>query len=131
MPYFFLLGEMKCGTTTLYKKLLEHPQVVPPRNKEVRYLQQPKYRKHTGSWYASNFDSVVHAAADAVTFDASPTAFNAQAIAPGWTAKWLPDARMVVMLRDPVQRTYSHFRMGVDWLKASKVRTAMMLLVQY
>ena len=165
MPHFFLLGEMKCGTTTLYKKLLEHPQVVPPRNNEVRYLQQPKYRKHTGTWYASNFDSVVDAPPDAVTFDASPTAFNAQvrahgsqseqptacasaerthsclraswhrtahtappagrhapqAIAPGWTAKWLPEARLVVMLRDPVQRTYSHFLMGVDWLKASKV----------
>ena len=107
MPYFFLLGEMKCGTTTLYKKLAEHPQVVLPRNKEVRYLQQPKYRKHTATWYASNFDSVVGAPRDAVTFDASPTAFNAQAIAPGWTAKWLPDARLVVMLRDPIQRTYS------------------------
>ncbi|KAL1511240.1 hypothetical protein AB1Y20_006049 [Prymnesium parvum] len=121
LPYFFILGEMKCGTTTLYKKLSQHPQVVPPRNKEVRYLQYPKFRKQTTTWYASNFDSVVQAAKDVVTFDASPTTFNAQAVAPGWISKWLPDAKLLLMLRDPVQRTYSHFRMGVSWLKASKV----------
>ena len=44
-----------------------------------------------------------------------------QAVAPGWTAKWLPEAKLIVMLRDPVQRTYSHFRMGTEWLRASKM----------
>ena len=36
LPAFYLLGEMKCGTTTMYKKLASHPHVVLPRNKEVR-----------------------------------------------------------------------------------------------
>ena len=45
--------------------------------------------------------------------------FNAPLLAPSWIHKWLPSARHVVLLRDPVQRTYSHWRMGVQWLRAS------------
>ena len=30
-----------------------------PRNKEVRYLQTTKYKKHSGTWYAENFKAVV------------------------------------------------------------------------
>lgn len=78
LPYFFILGEMKCGTTSLFRKITQHPQVVAPRNKEVRYLQQPRYRKLTASWYASNFDAVVSAPSTSVTLDASPTLFSAQ-----------------------------------------------------
>ena len=33
---------MKCGTTSMYKKLSQHPHVVLPRNKEVRYLMAQK-----------------------------------------------------------------------------------------
>ena len=46
-----------------------------PRNKEVRYLQTTKYKKHSGTWYAENFKAVV-GRPDAVTFDASPTTFR-------------------------------------------------------
>ena len=79
----------------------------------------PKYRHATGSWYASNFAPVV-GRPDAITLDASPTYFNSPRIAPPWLGKWLPDAKLVVLLRDPVQRTYSHWRMGLEWLKASR-----------
>ena len=50
LPGFFLLGEMKCGTTTLYTRLAAHPDIVAPIDKEPRYLTLPKYRHHTGSW---------------------------------------------------------------------------------
>lgn len=118
LPHFFLQGEMKCGTTSLYKKLAQHPHVELPRNKEVRYLQSTKYKKHSGTWYADNFKAVV-GRADAVTFDASPTTFSSIELAPGWVHKWLPQAKHIIMLRDPVQRTYSHYRMGKMWLEVS------------
>ena len=34
-PYFFLVGEMKCGTTSLYSRIIKHPLIRPPTNKEV------------------------------------------------------------------------------------------------
>ena len=79
----------------------------------------PNYRHHTGSWYASNFRAVAHASNEKVTLDASPTMFNAVLLAPPFIRKWVPDAKLVVLLREPVQRTYSHWRTGVSWLKAS------------
>ena len=39
LPHFFILGEMKCGTTSLYHFLRMHPRVVVPRVKEPRFLQ--------------------------------------------------------------------------------------------
>lgn len=119
LPSFFLIGEMKCGTTTMYKLLSSQQGVVAPSLKEPRYLTLPKYRHYTGSWYASHFAAAA-AAPSAITFDASPTVFNSPLLAPGWVRKWLPDARHIVLLREPTQRTYSHWRMGVSWLRASK-----------
>ena len=119
LPFFFLLGEMKCGTTTMYKRLSQHPYVVLPRNKEVRYLMTAKYKKHSGSWYADNFDALVEQPREAITVDASPTTFNQIDLAIGWIAKWLPESKHILMLRDPVQRTYSHWRMGKQWLDVS------------
>ena len=118
LPAVFLIGEMKCGTTTLYSLLGHHPSVVLPSIKEPRYLTLPKYRHHTGSWYASNFRAVIPHR-DSITIDASPTVFNSPLLAPRWIQKWLPHSRLVVLLRDPVQRTYSHWRTGLEWLKQS------------
>ncbi len=75
-PFFFLLGEMRCGTTTLYRLLGEHPAIALPSRKEPRYLTLPNYRHRTGSWYASHFRAAA-AAPDRLTLDASPTMFNA------------------------------------------------------
>ena len=118
LPAVFLLGEMRCGTTSLYARLTSHPDVEAPIFKESRYLTLPKYRHFTGSWYASNFAPVA-SKPNAVTLDASPTVFNAPLLAPSWIRKWVPSARHVVLLRDPVQRTYSHWRAGVAWLRES------------
>jgi hypothetical protein len=109
---------MRSGTTSLYRLLGSHPQIVLPSSKEPRYLTLPEYRHRTGSWYARHFDGV-RDRPDALTLDASPTVFNAPLLAPRWVRKWVPDAKLVVILRDPVQRTYSHWRTGVAWLRDS------------
>ena len=88
------------------------------RRWQVRYLQSAKYKKYSGTWYADNFGAVVDRP-DAITFDASPTTFSNIELAPGWIRKWLPQAKHLIMLRDPVQRTYSHWRMGKMWLEVS------------
>ena len=118
LPAILLLGEMRSGTTTLYSLLGSQPSIVLPAHKEPRYLTLPNYRHHTGSWYASNFGSAV-SAPDRLTIDASPTMFNSPLIAPSWIAKWLPSSKLVVLLREPAQRTYSHWRTGVSWLRSS------------
>ena len=65
---------------------------MPMHARQVRYLMNSKYRRHTGTWYANNFRAVVDRT-DAITFDASPTTFNNFDLAVGWISKWLPEAK--------------------------------------
>ena len=55
-----------------------------------------------------------------MTLDASPTTFSMFGLAAGWLKKWTPEVKLLVMLRDPVQRAYSHWRMGHNFLTASR-----------
>ena len=71
LPRFFILGEMKCGTTTLYHLLTKNKQVVPPLTKEPRFLQQGRFQQTSLSRYAREFEAAA-AQPDGVTFDASP-----------------------------------------------------------
>ena len=122
LPYIMVLGEMKCGTTSMYKMLSNHPQVRRPFVKEKRYFSN-LWPLATASWYASNYETATTAeatAADAVTLDASPTTFSMFGLAAGWLKKWTPEVKLLVMLRDPVQRAYSHWRMGHNFLTASR-----------
>ena len=118
LPHFFILGEMKCGTTTLYHLLRKHPRVVVPRVKEPRFLQPGRFAQTTVSRYKVNFDETARRDDDAVTFDASPVYLRSPA-ARTWISRWLPDARLITLVRDPVQRAYSHVQMGREWM-ASK-----------
>ena len=124
LPHFFILGEMKCGTTTIYNFLRRHPRVVVPRVKEPRFLQAGRFAQTTVSRYKVNFDAVV-AKRDSVTFDASPVYLRSDA-ARAWLPRWLPSARLIVLVRNPSQRAYSHWKMGREWM-ASKCVDCMLI----
>ena len=101
---------MKCGTTTLYHLLRKHPRVVVPRVKEPRFLQPGRFAQTTVSRYKVNFDETARRDDDAVTFDESPVYLRSPAAAR--ISRWLPDARLITLVRDPVQRACSHVQMG-------------------
>ena len=118
LPAFFILGEMKCGTTTLYALLDKHPSIVPPLTKEPRFFQPGRFGHTSLSRYVANFKPVERSAdANALTFDASPVHLRSP-IARFWLAKWLPDARLIVLVRNPIQRAYSHWKMGSEWIES-------------
>lgn len=104
LPHFFIIGEMKCGTTTLYHMLSKHPRMALPRVKEPRFLQPGRFAVTTVSRYAYNFLSAARSS-DAVTFDASPIYLRSQ-VARIWLRRWLPDTRIMALVRNPAQRAY-------------------------
>ena len=116
LPHFFILGEMKCGTTSLYHFLRRHPRVVVPRVKEPRFLQAGRFPQTTVSRYKVNFDVAVPSP-QLVTFDASPV-YLRSAIAREWLSRWLPGARLITLVRNPTQRAYSHWKMGTEWMES-------------
>jgi hypothetical protein len=103
LPDALIIGAMKSGTSSLHYYLTQHPQVVPPLRKEVHYFDLNLARGEP--WYRANFG---RADAGGLNVDSSPYyLFHPQV--PQRAHALLPNARLIVLLRDPVRRAYSHY----------------------
>ena len=116
LPDFLIIGAQRCGTTSLYRYLCAHPSVQPAvLNKGIHYFDT-NHEQGT-AWYRSHFPSEPYKAylrrrrgvERVLTGEGSPYYFF-HPLAPGWIAEELPEARFVVMLRDPVGRAYSQYQ---------------------
>ncbi len=102
LPDFLILGAMRSGTTSLYRWLDAHPQIfmVP---KELQFFTD--HHDEGLDWYRTQF-----AAAGSATILGEATAdYFAREIAMERIRESLPEARFVVVLREPVVRAWSHF----------------------
>jgi hypothetical protein len=113
-PTFLILGAQRCGTTFLYECLRAQPGVMGAREKEVHFFDL-EFHRGLG-WYRSHFpaSAAVRARAAAGTSpvavgEASPY-YLFHPDVPRRVERCLPAARFVVLVRDPVDRAYSHYR---------------------
>ena len=106
-PHFLILGQGKAGTSSLFEYLCAHPQVVAPLTKEIHFWSQD--HRYGMDWYRAFFPPFPPDAG-LITGEASPSYFF-DAAAFRRIADHLPEARLIVLLRDPVERAYSAFRM--------------------
>jgi hypothetical protein len=106
-PTFLLLGAQKAGTTALFNYLCGCRAFAPPERFELHYFDTEFWRGFR--WYLTHFPRKDPDRPDAITGEKSPYyLFHPQA--PVRVRATLPDCRFLVLLRDPVARTYSHFR---------------------
>ena len=103
-PEFIIFGAMKGGTTALFSYLDRHPDFALAR-KEIHYFDRHYQLGHR--WYFGHFP-VRALAGDAVTGEASPY-YLFHPPAPARVRELLPDVRLIAILRDPVDRTLSHY----------------------
>ena len=101
LPDFLGLGTQKGGTTTLHRLLGEHPEVFLPACKEVHFFDQ-NYSEGE-AWYRNHF---TNAQPQQVCGEITPFYLFHPAV-PGRIHALLPKVRMVVLLRDPLERTIS------------------------
>ena len=113
-PSFLLAGAQRCGTTSLYRALVSHPAVLPPvHHKGVNYFDVG-YQKGW-AWYQAHFPVRALAAmrngsaGPPITFDASGY-YMYHPHAPARFAADLPDVKVLVVLRDPIERAWSAFK---------------------
>lgn len=114
LPDFIIVGAQKSGTTSLYKYLGQHPQVLKAARKEVHFFDENFDR--SVRWYRSHFPSQreLKQRADklgksVITGEASPYyIFHPHAVRR--LAELLPDTKLIVLLRDPVARAFSHYQ---------------------
>ncbi len=107
LPDFVIIGGKKCGTTFLYHLLSRHPHVAPATKKEVHYFDT-RFDKGT-DWYRSNFPAPAEKEGRRViTGEASPF-YLYHPHAARRAAETVPQAKLIALLRDPVDRAYSDY----------------------
>jgi hypothetical protein len=112
LPDFLVAGAMKAGTTSLYGWLLTCPAVLPARRKEVHYFDRLPARSER--WYRTFFPTEARRASVAahegmvLTGEATP-AYLCHPGAADAAFEIVPDAAVIVLVRDPVQRAWSHY----------------------
>lgn len=105
LPDFLVIGAQKAGTTYLYGLLRSHPRVKAAAKKEVHFFDTPKWRKGMG-FYGEQFPDT---SGGFVTGEATPY-YLFEPRVPGRVASTLPSVKLVVLLRNPVERAYSDWR---------------------
>ena len=113
LPSFIIIGTQKGGTTSLFHYLSQHPQLLPSYRKEVHYFDgglKPKRDNFAlgERWYRSNFPLRRHMRADQQAFEASPL-YLFHPLAPQRIHDLLPDAKLILLLREPTERALSHY----------------------
>ena len=101
LPDFLGLGTQKGGTTTLHRLLDQHPAIHLPACKEVHYFDQNYDKGH--SWYSEQFQA---AQPGQRCGDITPF-YLFHPDVPERIHRLLPHARLIVLLRDPVERAIS------------------------
>jgi hypothetical protein len=114
LPDFMIIGTQKGGTTSLYRYLIEHPSIAPIYIKEPHFFDI-HYKKGL-AWYRSHFATAFEKLAvervrrlDFITGEASPY-YMAHPLAPARVAKLLPHVKLIIVLRNPVDRAYSQYQ---------------------
>lgn len=106
LPNFFIIGAAKAGTTSLFYYLDQHPDVFMARQKELHYFCDPDFR----AWlplYLQEFP------VDAPLRGEASTLYTRSPAIPGVPARiasLVPDARLVYLVRDPVERALASWR---------------------
>jgi Sulfotransferase domain len=114
-PDFLIVGAQRCGTTSLFRDLAEHPAVVPPLFQKGIHFFDLHYGRGL-RWYRGQFPvrsiadrRVAPTAPRAVTGEASPY-YVFHPLAAERIARDLPAAKLIALLRDPVDRAFSAHR---------------------
>jgi hypothetical protein len=104
MPDFLIIGAQKCGTTSLYYYLTQHPDIVPATQKEVHFFD---LNFHKGiEWYQAQFPLKTNP--QQLTGESSPY-YVFHPCVPRRIYQLFPNIKLIVLLRDPITRAWSHY----------------------
>lgn len=117
LPDFIIIGAQRCGTTSLYNYLSQHGAIHPSFPKEIHYFTNHYSRGL--KWYRSHYPLTrkTHYAGrtqghGSLTGEATPYCII-HPHAPRRIAETAPEARLIALLRNPVNRAYSHYHYEV------------------
>jgi len=118
LPDYYIIGAAKSGTTSLYDYLVQHQCVQPITTKEPRFFD--KYYNRGENWYRINFPFTFQKFISEkinkkkfITGDATPRYLD-HPHAPHRIKKITPNAKFIILLRNPIDRAYSNYNMRIN-----------------
>jgi hypothetical protein len=113
LPEFIIIGAQKGGTTSLYRYLLSHSQILGAKMKELHFFSA---NYHRGLWWykacfpthAQRMQQSRAIGMPVITGEASPN-YLFHTDTPQLLAKALPDVKLIALIRNPVDRLISHY----------------------
>lgn len=114
-PDFLIIGAAKCGTSSLYDYLMEHPCVGKSLTKQIHFFD--RYFDRKISWYKVCFPSIfekfyfVTIKKQRFVTGEATAHYMTHPLASRRAFSVVPNAKIIVMLRNPVTRAYSHYQM--------------------
>jgi hypothetical protein len=116
LPDYIIVGAQKAGTTSLWAYLSEHPLVAAPITKEVSFFD---VNFHRGiNWYRMHFPhrerghASLAATGQIATGESTPY-YMFHPLVPERIAATLPSVKIIILLRDPVDRAFSHYQLKI------------------
>lgn len=146
-PSFLIIGGVKCGTSSLYRYLNEHPAVLPCKTKEPGFLcsnnplklikGMKKYQslfplknqegEIEADWLDLDDKGVINASKITKRRDKNTQYITGEATAktyycanPYWIKMLFPKIKVIMLVRNPTERMYSHFQMYLRLFKQGK-----------
>jgi len=116
LPDFIIIGTARSGTTSLFYNICEHPCVIPAAYDEIGFFDS---NYHLGlNWYRSMFPTKKHMekvkknTEFAITGEDTPFYIWSPTVAKR-ILKIIPNVKLIVLFRNPVDRAYSNYHLGV------------------
>lgn len=121
-PCFFIVGAQKCGTTSLFSYLDSLEGFVGSKPKEVHFFDRDERFEKGFEWYERKFR--LGFKSSNLYFEASPTYLFKENVAQR-IYDYQPDAKIIILLREPIARAYSAWNMYREWAEEGHIPTRM------
>lgn len=105
-PNLINIGAQKAGTTSFHNYLCQHPDVFMSNPKELNFFSNPKHWKKGHGWYEKHFNSDALIRGETST---SYTLYPRLANVPQRIAEYVPQAKLIYIIRDPISRLVSNY----------------------
>lgn len=126
IPNFFIVGAEKAGTTSLYHYLCQHPQIYLPIVKEPNFFckdisppkkfKKPPFEKFIHSTFIRDLDTYMELFKDVnneIAIGEASVSYLFSKLAAREIKRFNPNAKIIIILRNPVERAFSEYQMDV------------------
>jgi len=110
-PNFFIVGAAKAGTSSLFRYLKEIPGIYMPEFKEPHFFapNPPKYDNYKPMQDKTKYLDLFKESTSEKMIGEASASYLRNPESPKLIHSTIPDAKIIISLRDPVERAFSHY----------------------